>query len=500
MNSHRLARGPVLAAAVMAAAALTAPLAIAAPAAAPAPPKKAAAKPNDFNGDGIRDLAVGAPGGTAGKVAKAGHVSVLYGSKSKPLTAQKQLFHQDSPGVSGTAAAGDRYGDSLAGADLDRDGYADLVVGAPGDTIGGHGPNRGSVSVLWGSPKGLTAGPTLATGGADTDLVGLRLAVGDFDGDGDQDLALTESQANLRILSGPLKRDGSATGVRAITDQDNLHRITDLAAGDVNKDGRTDLVASRYNSDMYEYPDTAVWQGTAQGPAATPKVVKTKRMDIQGGDNLDVGDVNKDGYADIVVGKDDFREFDMDGGKGGRILFYPGSAKGADGSKAVVWTQDTQGVPGTAAYRDYFGSGVTVADVDGDGYGDIASGLPGKTVDKAKKAGSVLVLRGSAKGPTTTGAKVFTQSTAGVPGASEANDTFGASVGVTDLNGDNRPELVVGGTGEDKGAGAVWVLKGTKTGPATTGAITFGNGTVGAPAAVNSGFGSAFANFTTYWH
>ncbi|ANW19843.1 FG-GAP-like repeat-containing protein [Streptomyces clavuligerus] len=499
MTSHRLARGPVLAAAVMAAAALTAPLALAAPAESvrPAAPKNAVAKPNDFNGDGVLDLAVAAPGGTAGTTAKAGHVSVLFGSKTQPLTAQKQLFHQDSAGVPGTAAADERFGSAIASADLDRDGYADLVVGADRDQLGTGRASAGSLTVLWGGPQGLSGAATLAEGTAAHAGLGGSVAVGDFDGDGDHDVATSVDEADLRVLSGPFQRDGSAAGSTLIDDIDP-YRITDLAAGDVNRDGRADLVAARYSSDLYEYPETAVWTGTAQGPATAPQLVKTSDLNLQGGENVDVGDVNKDGFADIVVGRDDFRENDMSGGKGGRVLFYPGSAKGAVGAKAVAFTQDTNGVPGTADWKEYFGSGVSVADVDGDGYGDIATGIPGKAVDNAQKAGAVMVLRGSATGPTATGAKVFTQSTAGIPGATEANDGFGSATGLLDLNGDSRPELVVGGTGEDQGAGAVWVLKGSATGPLTTGGLLFGNGTVGAPAAPGTALGSAFGNFTTY--
>ncbi|MFI2211594.1 FG-GAP-like repeat-containing protein [Streptomyces sp. NPDC020141] len=500
MTSHRPLRGTVFAVAVTAVAALTVPTAVAAPAAAPpaAAPKKAAAKPNDFNGDGISDLAVAAPGGTAGRTAKAGHVSVVLGSRTQPVTARKQTFHQDAPGVPGTAAPGDRYGSALAGGDLDQDGYADLLVGAFKDTPGPGRQEAGSVSVLWGGPKGLSAGATLLEGADRHSWLGKSLAVGDFDGDGDQDVAVTEDQSRLRVLYGPFQRNGSpAASARVVNEE---HRITDLAAGDVDRDGRADLVAARYHSDLYEHPETAVWTGTAKGLPAQPKILRKHVNDrsTPGGDNVDVGDVNRDGYADVVVGRDDFRETDLDVGKGGRIVFFPGSAKGPVVSKAVVLTQNTEGVPGAAAYGDYFGSGVSVADADGDGYADIATGLPGKKAGGAEGAGAVMLLRGGAKGPTATGAKLFTQNTAGVPGAAEAKDAFGHSTALADLNGDQRPELIVGAVGENRGAGSVWVFKGTRTGPTASGSTAFGHGALGTAAARDSALGYAFDNANNY--
>ncbi|MFE5853089.1 FG-GAP-like repeat-containing protein [Streptomyces sp. NPDC056500] len=496
MTPHQLSRGPALAVAVMAVAALTAPLVIAAPTdARPATPKKAAA--NDFNGDGIRDLAVAAPGGNAGKQVKAGHVSVLYGSKTKPVTARTQVFHQDSPGIPGTAAPGDQFGAALASGDLDRDGHAELVVGAFKDSPGSR-KEAGSVSVLWGGPKGLSGGATLLSGSGPHALLGKSLAVGDFDGDGDQDIATTNDQSQVRVLLGPFTRDGSPAATTLIVNDGE--RITDLAAGDVNRDGRTDLVAARYNPDLYEHPETAVWMGTAKGLAHTARVLRKHINDrtTPGGDNVDVGDVNRDGYADVVVGRDDFRETDMDGGKGGRVIFFPGSASGPVVSRLVVLSQNTKGVPGTAEYRDYFGSGVSVSDVNGDGYADIATGLPGKKVGTVQAAGAVVVLRGGATGPSTTRAKLFTQNTAGVPGISEPNDAFGFSTSLIDLTGDGRAELVVGGTGEDQGAGSVWVLKGSKSGPVATGATAFGHSALGTVAAPLSALGFSFSNANTY--
>jgi FG-GAP repeat len=107
----------------------------------------------DFNGDSIPDLAIGAPDETLGGAEAAGVVHVLYGSPSAGLRAAgSQLWSQDSPGVADTAEDVDQFGTALASGDYNGDGRADLAVGAPGENA-----FSGVVHLLYGSPTGLTA-------------------------------------------------------------------------------------------------------------------------------------------------------------------------------------------------------------------------------------------------------------------------------------------------------------------------------------------------------
>ncbi|MFB8118211.1 FG-GAP repeat protein [Streptomyces sp. NPDC055962] len=181
------------------------------------------------------------------------------------------------------------------------------------------------------------------------------------------------------------------------------------------------------------------------------------------------------------------------GGPGGAVTVTYGSASGLSTRPPVRITQDTASVPGAAEKNDRFGWSVSAGDTNGDGYAHVAVGASGEALGSKQSAGSVTVLRGSAKGLTGTASKSFSQDTAGVPGAAEARDEFGGSVWVTDSNNDGRAELVAGAAAENNGVGSVWLFKTGSSGITATGSTAFGPGSVGGPAGI-AYFGDNFAN------
>ncbi|MEU0256357.1 FG-GAP-like repeat-containing protein [Streptomyces sp. NPDC006184] len=474
----------------LAAGALALP-AVAVPAqAAPAPAASGKHLHDDFNGDGYADLAVTAPSATVSGRKGAGYVAVVYGSASGLKTSTRQVLSQNSAGVPGSAEAGDRFGSAVATADLDRDGYADLVVGAGGEDTSA-GTDAGSVVVLRGGAKGLSGGVTLA-GGKEYDRLGERghLTVGDVDGNGAPDVVTVVNAHDLRVLNGPFGRDGATPHAAQLVTDPFDSRVLDLTAGDLDGDGITDIAAAENDGDEWDARRVVYWTGTHDG-LLPYHLVSGAGTGLQGGEHLAVGDVNRDGYADLVVGRAaEGADSDVDTplAKGGRIAWIPGTAKGPDGTKAVLVNLDTAGVPGTAEPGSGFGAGLSVADIDGDHYADIAVGAPGVST-----GGRVITLRGSAKGPTGSGAKEFGQDTAGVPGTGEQGDAFGSAVRLVDADGNGRADLVVGAPGENTKAGAVWVLRGTTTGITPSGSFGFAGGTLGTVAAgaqLGAGFGS----------
>ncbi|GAA3477062.1 FG-GAP-like repeat-containing protein [Streptomyces yanii] len=438
--------------------------------------------PDDFNGDGYSDVVVPVPSATVGGKAKAGYVAVMYGSPTGLKASTKQVFHQDSAGIPGVAEAGDAYGSSVTTGDLDGDGYADLVVGASGED-GGTVTDAGSLAVIWGGVKGLSGSGsvTLALGDGAYDRLGRTVRAGDFDGDGALDVVGVENYLNLRVLSGPFGPDGSARSTVRITDTEDM-RLLDLATGDINGDGVTDLAAVVNSVDEYDWRHIRYWTGTKAGLTGPVSVKAANGRRLQGGESLDIGDVNNDGIEDIVVGRavDGYdSDVEIPTANGGMITYVPGSRSGPVGTRAKVFNQDSVGIPGVAENNDAFGESVQVADIDGDGYEDVSIGVPGEDFDGRSQAGSVVTLRGTAFGLTGTGAKSYSQDTTGVPGVAENNDRFGTAAELVDTNADGRAELIVGAPGENADAGSVWVFKSTSSGVTPTGSFTFGAGTLG---------------------
>jgi hypothetical protein len=136
----------------------------------------AALASDDFDHDGIDDLAIGVPRDLVGGNGAAGTVQVLYGSPTGPAVGTRQVWSQDSPGILDTAEPSDRFGSSLAAADFNGDGTADLAVGAPSEDSA-----RGIVHVLFGfNGPGLTSTSNVTFAQGVNGVPGVRFASDNF--------------------------------------------------------------------------------------------------------------------------------------------------------------------------------------------------------------------------------------------------------------------------------------------------------------------------------
>jgi hypothetical protein len=171
----------------------------------------------DFDGDGFADLVIGVEEeDLEGLDEDTGAVQVLYGGASGLSDAGNQLWTQDSPGVRNQAEPFEFLGESLAAADLDGDGFAELVIGVPSECLPAQECDEGragAINILHGSAGGVTAAGDHFVhqnrrGISDRieqgdESFGAQLAAGDFDGDGSAELVIAvPGDGAIHVLPG----------------------------------------------------------------------------------------------------------------------------------------------------------------------------------------------------------------------------------------------------------------------------------------------------------
>jgi hypothetical protein len=415
----------------------------------------AALAAGDFNGDGRADLAVGVPGETVGAAANAGAVHLLLAGETGGLgAAGNRLFHQEVPGIPGVAEPNDFFGWALAVGDFDGDGFDDLAVGVPFETV--SAPDDGAVHVLHGSDTDTllrTVGSQLwsqgspgVSGDSETwDQFGFSLAAGDFDGDGFDDLAIgvvgETFESDWPFTFDPV---GQSHG-----------RVVVLHGSPVG------LTADRERDWHQDSWDGGVGQIDGEAEAGDAF-----------GEALAAGDFDGDGFDDLAVGAPGEND-----DKGVVNLIY-GSDAGLGFARNRIWEQGADGIEGVREIGDFFGASLVAGDFDGDRFDDLAVGAPDEDVGSGAAAqvdaGSVSVLYGSEAGIAAAGNQLWHQDVAGVLEVAGAGDHFGAALAVCDGNRDGIDDLAIGVPGEvlasGQRAGAAQVLYGTDFG-----LLVFGN-------------------------
>jgi hypothetical protein len=424
----------------------------------------------DFNGDGIMDVALGAPfaDGPNNQRVDAGAVYIFFGPFAPGTSLDAGAGDFDAVFYGATAA--DDIGRALVVGDFNGDGVDDLVMSAPAAN-----GQAGRLYVMFGGkwPRETdfaTSDPDVLLSGADAgDYTGFTLAATDLDGDGKSDLIvgsmLADGPQNSRpdsgevyVVKGPTLIAGSNINLEQTGNIVYGARAGDrlgegLTTGDVNGDGKPDLVLV---ATFAGGPD-----GTRAGAGETYVIASpvTLPLDLatgaaalevlgadpgdQLGHSIGAGDTDGDGAADLWLG--------------GVSADGPGNATDLAGEAVLVAGKRPPGAlvdeaaGGTSAIiygpeaTSRLGRSLAVGDLNGDGHADLAISAP----NLDNRGGRVFVFFGGGSYPRdTAGANVVLRGLD--PGDILGYETFGMpSISMTDVDGDGRTDLLVSAPGGD---------------------------------------------------
>ena len=443
----------------------------------------------DVNGDGYDDLIIGAyfadPNGSY-----SGETYVVYGGASAPGT-NGVLDLSDLDGTNGFILngidRGDESGWSVSSAgDVNGDGYDDLIIGAwRGDP---NGSNSGETYVVYGGASApgtdgvldlsmLNGSNGFILNGIDArDFSGNSVSsAGDVNGDGYDDLIIGAFYANPNgdsnagetyVIYGGASVSGTGGRLNLSTldgtdgfilngiDQYDRSGRSVSSAGDVNGDGYDDLIIGAYGASPAG--ETYVVYGGASAPG-TGGVLELSALDGANGFRLDgidrgdragfsvssAGDVNGDGYDDLIIGA---HEAGRNGDRSGETYVVYGGAS-APGTNGVLDLSDLDGTNGFILNGidgiDYSGGSVSSAgDVNGDGYDDLIIGADQAVPNGNNAAGESYVIYGGA-----TGTESLTPVTAQ---GMAAPDNFTGNAGADSFTAIATNDVVRGGAGDDR--------------------------------------------------
>ncbi|MBK9630413.1 MAG: FG-GAP repeat protein [Saprospiraceae bacterium] len=408
----------------------------------------------DVNGDGYSDVVVGA----------------YFYDNGQTDEGAAFIYHGAASGVSTTAAAtlesnqeNARFGYSVASAgDVNGDGYSDVVVGAYLYENGQN--NEGAAFVFHGSASGISINPAVILEGnqASAEFGYSVASAGDVNGDGYSDVVVgahlygngETGEGAAFVYHGSVMGTSNTAAVILESNQESAYSgISVGSAGDVNGDGYSDLVVGAYLYDNGQNNEgvALVYHGSASGINTTvAALVESNQANSQFGISVaSAGDVNGDGYSDIVVGA-----FLYDNGQNneGAAFVYHGSISGISTTTTALLESNQVGA--TLGY-----SVASAGDVNGDGYSDVVVGAyfydNGQTDE-----GVAFIYLGSTLGISSTAATTLE--------GDQENARYGYSVASAgDENGDGYSDVLVGASYYHNGEtneGAAFIYHGSSFG------------------------------------
>ncbi|MEM7471863.1 MAG: VCBS domain-containing protein [Pseudomonadota bacterium] len=360
----------------------------------------------DVNGDGLEDILIGAPDADPNGI-DSGEIYVVFGKADGAVVELSSLVGDgDASGfvINGRFASDDSGHSVAAAGDVNGDGLDDIILGVPDDDT--NGSNSGAAFVVFGKADGVSVELSDVANSADASgfaLYGVAAAAdtgwsvgggGDVNGDGLDDVIVGAIDADaggdergaafvvfgktdgtsFDLATVALDSDASGFVINGVADFDQTGQAVDIA-GDINGDGLDDVIvgASRADINGSRSGTTSVVFGKSDGLGLDLSDIHLETnasgfalyggaaFDLAGGSVSGSGDVNGDGFADIVIGADDADVVNFDDGAAyvvfGSNLTLDVSAVGTDGADALTGTAAAEVIFGAAGDDTIDGAG-----------------------------------------------------------------------------------------------------------------------------------------------
>jgi len=331
------------------------------------------------------------------------------------------------------------FGGKIVCGDVDGDGYDDILIEALR-----YNNNRGRVCLFYGGPGMDTTADLILEGENEGDFFGNGIACGDIDHDGYEDIVIAASQYSEKRGRAYLYWGSDRNSMDAKPDKIFIgeeEKGSEFGTGhpavyDIDNDGYDDIIlgacasGNRTGRAYLYYGNTKELMDTSHDLIFTGE----NRVDRFFGYTISCGDVDNDGFGDIVVGGYD--------NQGRAYLYYGASKSNMDAKADVVFKGESEG-------GDYFGTGIVCVDQNGDGYDDVVIGAPSCN----DWQGRTHLFHGNSKGSMDTDPDMI------FDGEVESSN-YGFREVCGDIDGDKVNDIVIGAYCYRQRVGRVYVYSG----------------------------------------